>query len=897
MKQLAWCALALGLSSFGSVVSAALYPDGVTEADGVTLSGLQADGWILAYNVPYASATTTGLVDQWRALANAASGFVFLGAIDGNGTVIVGASGFGQEVLTPTESTSEASLYPSSSLYWYNKFEYSIGFTPTQSIRLNSADTTGIFSPDDGQNALRLSWHLDSGGGWRAGATGNLNNASIPRKVVLILPDLDGDADDDGIPNGQDNCPGLPNPGQENTDGDTRGDACDSCPLDPLNDADHDGTCGDVDPCPNFPGNDEDQDGVCGDVDNCRFVPNPDQANADGDGFGDACDPCPFDPANDTDGDGLCGDVDPCPNDPINDSDGDGLCTDVDPCPNDPANDVDADGICGDVDNCPSVYNPGQEDSDGSGLGYTVTRLSEKEIVDPDTLPGSRPLNICDDCETFVSFEGRSFTYFGIPQSGAYVTSNGYLYFPAPYPYYSSDLEVLAADLYPPANPSGYRVNLLDDRLVVTWKHVPYCCWYGDVSVQAILHFDTNEIEVNYDGISGGGGTIGFSPTYYFDVTFDFAALPIGASQTFTPNQSFAYSYYDNRLQNSVFSIHSGDGYGDACDPCPSDPLNDGDGDGFCSNVDNCPAIANHDQSDLDHDGLGDVCDPCPIDAGNDQDHDGRCESVDNCPQVPNGGQADADADHVGDACDNCTFVANPTQSDRDHDARGDACDNCLLVANPGQEDTDADGLGNVCDNCRGAFNPDQIDTDRDGVGNACDTCDTVYNPGQDDIDADGRGDVCDDCPASYNPTQEDIDLDRVGNACDNCYFDYNPSQSDFDHDLQGDRCDLDDGLIYVVPIDPAYIDWQEEEGTTAWSAYLGDLGTLKASGVYTQAPGSNPVSARYCELDQPWVPDTGVPPSGVTRFVLVTGWAAGHEGSLGNSSAGVPRPNTQPCP
>ncbi|HJQ98687.1 MAG TPA: thrombospondin type 3 repeat-containing protein [Candidatus Polarisedimenticolaceae bacterium] len=833
MNRLACCALGLVLTSaYCGTASAALYPDGVTQQDGVTLAGLQADGWILTYNVPYASATTTGLVDQWRALANAASGFVFLGAIDGNGTVIVGASGFGQEVLTPTESTSVASLYPSSNLYWYNKSEYSIGFTPTQSIRLLSADTTGIYSPDDGHNALRLSWHLDSVGGWRAGAIGDLNNASIPRKVVLILPDLDGDSDDDGFPNGEDNCPGIPNPGQENSDGDTRGDACDSCP---------------------------------------------------------------FDSENDADGDGICGDVDPCPNDPVNDTDGDGLCTDVDPCPNDPANDADADGYCAELDNCPDVFNPGQEDSDGGGLAYTVTRASDKEILDPDTLPGSRPLTICDDCDTFVSFEGRTFTYFGYPYPGAYVSSNGWLTLAGPYYSY---IEVLAADLYPPANPSGYRVNLLGDRLVVTWRHVPYCCWHGDTTSQAILHFATGEIEVNYDGISGeGGGAIGFTANGYFDVTFDFANMPVGTSQTFSPNQSFGYTYYDNRLQASVFSVHSGDGYGDACDPCPADPLNDADGDGFCSNVDNCPSISNTDQSDLDHDGVGDPCDLCPVDPENDQDHDGRCESVDNCPQVPNGNQADSDADHVGDACDNCAFVSNPTQANHDQDTRGDACDNCVLVPNSGQEDADTDGLGNVCDNCRNAFNPDQIDTDHDAFGNACDTCDTVANPDQGDLDADGRGDVCDNCPASYNPSQDDLDADQTGNACDNCYFDYNPNQSDFDHDLEGDGCDLDDGLIYIVPLEPGYIDWQEEEGTTAWSAYLGDLAVLKTSGVYTQTPGSNPVAARYCGLDQPWVPDAGLPPPGFVRFVLVTGYADGHEGSLGTNSAGVPRPNTQPCP
>ncbi|UCG33554.1 MAG: hypothetical protein JSU68_02760, partial [Phycisphaerales bacterium] len=202
----------------------------------------------------------------------------------------------------------------------------------------------------------------------------NNNDKCPPEMMAQVQVAVIVDSDGDNVPDNEDNCPDVPNPGQEDADGDQVGDACDGCPNDPdkidpgicgcgVPDTDTDGDqtpdCNDL--CPNDP--DKIDPGICG----CG-VPDTD---TDGDQTPDCNDLCPNDPDktdpgvcgcgtpdDDTDGDQTpdCNDL--CPNDPDktdpgicgcgtpdDDTDGDQTpdCNDL--CPNDP--DKTDPGICG----------------------------------------------------------------------------------------------------------------------------------------------------------------------------------------------------------------------------------------------------------------------------------------------------------------------------------------------------------------------------------------------------------------------------------------------------------------------------------------------------------------------------------------------------------------------
>lgn len=70
----------------------------------------------------------------------------------------------------------------------------------------------------------------------------------------------------------------------------------------------------------------------------------------------------------------------------------------------------------------------------------------------------------------------------------------------------------------------------------------------------------------------------------------------------------------------------------------------DSDKDGVLDEKDNCPAVPNTNQEDINNNYIGDACE--------DFDLDGILNTDDNCPDTPNRYQQDEDADGIGDHCD-----------------------------------------------------------------------------------------------------------------------------------------------------------------------------------------------------------------------------------------------------
>jgi len=219
------------------------------------------------------------------------------------------------------------------------------------------------------------------------------------------------------------------------------------------------------------------------------------------------------------------------------------------------------------------------------------------------------------------------------------------------------------------------RLTLLFKRLLFVYSLVlllTALATRAEAENSAILSWDASETTdvAGYTVYYGtASGNYGYSIDAGTATTYDITTLDLKEETTYF----FAVTAYTSDGLES--------GYSEEISYTVPAVIYDSDSDGVYDENDNCPSIANADQSDTDGDGPGDACD-------DDADGDSAANTTDNCPSIANADQSDTDGDGIGDACDN----------DADGDGAANTADNCPDTYNPGQEDKDHDKIGDTCD-------------------------------------------------------------------------------------------------------------------------------------------------------------------------------------------------------
>jgi hypothetical protein len=283
-----------------------------------------------------------------------------------------------------------------------------------------------------------------------------------------------------------------------------------------------------------------------------------------------------------------------------------------------PIPDADGDGVVDIEDNCPNVANPDQGDLDGDGIGNACDPVQGVTLLHFDSQPGdyigggqSLTLTVADGAFT----AGRNF------DGGVSMYVNG---------------------------PAGWSLDF----------STPTTFAPGTYTGAARFPFQSP----TQPGLSVSGDGRGCNTVTGSFTVLEAVFTPTGSVVSFAVN----FEQHCEGGQPALFGVLR---YNSTNVP----PGFDRDGDGVIDPADNCPTVANPDQSDRDGDGLGDSCDPFPNDSDNvgacladrdtiaadrdrlaaanaallaqitDDDGDGVPNSLDRCPNTPAGAAVDAE--------------------------------------------------------------------------------------------------------------------------------------------------------------------------------------------------------------------------------------------------------------
>jgi hypothetical protein len=353
-----------------------------------------------------------------------------------------------------------------------------------------------------------------------------------------------------------------------------------------CHDPDHDGHCDNYrDNCPakyNIDQKDTDGDRVGDACDNCPTGPNPDQQDSDGDGVGDACDNCPF-----------------THNPDQQDSDGDGVGDACDNClsvPNGPKQGTCVSGTAGRIPCDRNIVTSCEKTCHLQSLPCLALCLVDPN---PDYCKSEcyRQRNTCvDECNCGTN------GVCSMTQEPS-----------------TCDLPLGRACETETCLRIGFHPYLEGTINRGEWKlyQSQLACVSAGCSTLVSLHFGGSRMRLSL-----------YKPDGTLLASQEGSQPPITIT---VPNAAEGAGLWGMRVDaldvpqtNYPFSLRQ---YKVAC----TAPDHDNDGDGICSNVDNCPNVYNPDQRDTDGDGVGEACD--------------------NCPEVANPDQMDTYGTGVGDAC------------------------------------------------------------------------------------------------------------------------------------------------------------------------------------------------------------------------------------------------------